>query len=130
MKEHGVNGKQLAKIAQVSPSAVVKWKRGTRIGTDALARIAMHFNQSLDSLSSTPAPRSASEVSEPLASTPAHPHSRPSTLACRETPPPYSSPAPSNLYASLAASVSELATRLAHVEQLLIQLIARKDRHE
>lgn len=129
MKEHGVNGKQLAEIAQVSPSAVVKWKRGTRIGTDALTRIAVHFNQSLDSLSSAPAQRGASKTISP-------PAVSPSTLACREAPAPYHArspthqapdPAASDLYAQLSASMAELATRLAHVEQLLIQLVARKD---
>lgn len=80
----------------------------------------------------SPAQRSASEVSGNPTPSPRGP----STLACREASVPYHArstthhapdPTLSDLYTQLSTSVSELATRLAHVEQLLIQLIARKD---
>lgn len=50
MTSTGMSAKDLAEIAGVVPSAVVKWKRGAEIGTSSLLRIANHFGKSLDDL--------------------------------------------------------------------------------
>lgn len=53
-KEQGMTLAQLAAIAGVVPSAITKWKSGSQIRIDTLAKIAVHFGVSVDSLSSTP----------------------------------------------------------------------------
>jgi transcriptional regulator with XRE-family HTH domain len=48
MQRERLSAKDLAAIAGVVPSAVVKWKHGGSIGADKLQRIASHFGESVD----------------------------------------------------------------------------------
>jgi transcriptional regulator with XRE-family HTH domain len=48
MVRENVNAKKLAYISGVAPSAVMKWKNGSGIGSDKLKRIAQHFGVTVD----------------------------------------------------------------------------------
>jgi transcriptional regulator with XRE-family HTH domain len=48
LRERQMTAKRLAEIADVAPSAVVKWKKGAGIGVDKLKKIAFHFGVSVD----------------------------------------------------------------------------------
>lgn len=50
MVTRGIGKKNLAGICGVQPSAVTKWARGGKIGSDYLSKIAIHFGVTIEEL--------------------------------------------------------------------------------
>lgn len=48
MASKGLNKKELSNICRVQPSAVTKWARGGKIGSQYLSKIALHCGVSVD----------------------------------------------------------------------------------
>jgi transcriptional regulator with XRE-family HTH domain len=104
MVQNGLNKSGLARVANVSPSAVNGWRKGNRISPHVLKRLSDHFNVDLSGLLTD-----FKEVQEHADSYKV----RDMTNARID---------------ALSISIDKLSERMSAIEQLLIKVLAQKEK--
>jgi transcriptional regulator with XRE-family HTH domain len=113
-QERGLTLKALAQKAGVTEAAIQKWKHGKPITYETLEKLALALDTTVIALRDGP-----TAASLPSSSTP---------QTIREAPAPYGTPTPAEMFRRLQQECAAMSERLSHVERLLIELLARKEK--